>query len=158
MRFPVYLSILLALFSCSSRKEEPKKDDSQLFSSKLEHFDLLEDIALDAMKRNPKKDTEIYLKELKKTALTDWAECVNLMDEAAKLKIDDENESLRKDLHRYATQRIEQTRLYIRAEEDPGSHKFDNQIDSIEFEISGLLLEIKRKKKTVQDGVKTNGL
>lgn len=65
------------------RQKDPqatKKDDSEKFSSTVEHFNILEEMALDAMRLRDTTTKESFLLNLKETALADWAECVNVLD------------------------------------------------------------------------------
>lgn len=145
------------LISCHLGKKEPKPDDSQLFLNKIEHFELLEEIAIESVAKQNAFTASAFLKELKTVALKDWVECVNLMDESKKLKLDQENESLRKDLHRYASMRIEETKLLISELQEQPTKKYDNSIDSIRFEISEILRDIKKKKDGLRVDVESTG-
>ena len=53
----------------------------------MEHFGALEELALEAMRHSDTTSKEVYLTQLRKTALIDWAECVNLFDEAEKFEL-----------------------------------------------------------------------
>lgn len=66
--------------SCQGKTPAVKQQHTKKFASSVEHFNVLEEIAQDAMKWRDTSDTEIFLANLKETALPDWAECINVLD------------------------------------------------------------------------------
>lgn len=112
----------------------------------MEHFSVLEEIAMDAMQPSDTLTKEEFLTQLKKTALVDWAECVNLMDEAKKMKLSPALQALRTDLCTYSNHRIQETLLYIRANEE-GTNKYNKSIDSIQRGIRVLVEDMKEQHR-----------
>jgi rhomboid protease GluP len=124
------------------RKEQD--NENAKFKTKLIHFDAIQAVALDAMHNRDSLVPEEYLKQLRRTTLKNWAECIDLMDEAAKLKLSEPMEQLRKDIVTYSEYRIEQTKLMIsRLEEN--TNKYDSQLDSIGKVIQGMTDKIEIK-------------
>jgi rhomboid protease GluP len=126
----------------ASRKEQD--NENARFESKLVHFDALQAVAVDIMTNKAKLIREEYLKAMKRTALDNWAESVNLMDEAGKLKLSEPMEQLRKDIAAYSDYRIEQTKLLIRRVEE-NTDKYDAQLDSLSNLIQPLLDKVNVK-------------
>jgi hypothetical protein len=134
----VFLSVACA---CSLAPAK-KNDEREEYGKKLEHFDILEEIASEAMNKRDTMSDETYLMNLKKTALVDWAECVNLFDEAKQLELPPALEENRKKMSSYADQRIQQTLLLIKAVEEK-TDKYNRDIDSIDQQIRQLVEQIK---------------
>ena len=82
------VAIVVGAFLFFTQKENArlKKDDREKFASTVEHFNILEEIALDAMRLRDTTTQETFLLNLKETALTDWAECVNVLELAEKME------------------------------------------------------------------------
>lgn len=116
-----------------------------MFIRKLEHFSLLEEIAIDAMHPRDTMSKPAFIKNLQMTALQDWVECVNLMDESEKFSLPPGMQELRADLKAYASQRIQETQLYIKANEE-GTNRYNKQIDSLHTEINQLMEKIRENK------------
>jgi rhomboid protease GluP len=131
------------------KKEErmEKEVDREKFSRAMEHFSILEEMAIEAMQPSDTLSKEAYLTGLQKKALVDWTECINLMDDAAKLDLSDQLDSLRIDLTEYAKNRAKQTLLYIKANEE-GSNRYNSGIDSLETEIEKITQKIKNDNHT----------
>lgn len=118
------------------------KDDSEKFSRTMEHFGALEELALEAMSPADTVSPEAYLKELKKTALTDWVECVNLFEEAEKLALSPRLKALRRDMLQYSNQRVQQTLLTIKAVEEK-TDRYKTSLDSLDVEIQSIIEKVK---------------
>ncbi len=141
----ILLSAIVASFIyLNSKKVVSKRDDSEKFSRSVEHFSVLEELALDAMMSNDTTGKDAFLHELKKTALVDWAECVNLMEDAERLELPEYMDDYRLKLLEYSNQRLQQTLLFIRATEED-TEKYNNGIDSIQTRITKVLNELKEK-------------
>jgi rhomboid protease GluP len=126
----------------STDERMEKEGDREKFSRSLEHFSILEEMAMDAMQPSDTVSKEIFLTGLRKTALIDWTECINLMDEAEKLDLPERLDSLRVDLAYYASSRVQQTLLYIKANEE-ATNKYNHGIDSFASEIELVIQKIK---------------
>ena len=129
---------LLLFFFRRSGTEKNDESDYERFSRTMEHFSVLEEIAMDAMQPSDSLTKQEFLIQLKKTALVDWTECVNLMDEAREMKLSPALQALRADLVVYSNHRIQETLLYIRANEE-GTNKYNKSIDSIQRGITALI-------------------
>jgi rhomboid protease GluP len=144
---PILILLITAIatfFYLQREKPASKKDDSEKFSRTLEHFSILEEIAIEAMQKSDTTTKEMFLSNLKKTALIDWAECVNLFDEAEKLELPNYIEEYRVSLLEYSKQRVQQTLLIIKSEEEQ-TDKYNRSIDSIQSKITKIVEEVKAK-------------
>lgn len=133
------------MFACAPEQKTEKVSDSEKFIKKLEHFSLLEEIAIDAMHPRDTMSKPSFIKALQKTALQDWVECVNLMDESEKFLLPPDMQELRSDLKAYANHRIQETQLYIRANKE-GTNRYNKQIDSLHTEINQLMEKIRENR------------
>ena len=130
------------------RQKDPpatKTGDREKFSSTVEHFNILEEIALDAMRLRDTTTKESFLLNLKETALADWAECVNVLDLAEKLDLPPHIESYRRHLIDYANHRLQQTLLLIKSSEEQ-TEKYRGSIDSVQKKINEMSEVIKKEK------------
>jgi hypothetical protein len=141
------LAIVVGAFLFFSRKESPalKKDDREKFASTVEHFNILEEMALDAMRIRDTTTQESLLLNLKETALTDWAECVNVLELAEKMDLPPHIESYRHHLIEYSNHRLQQTLFLIRATEEK-TNKYRASIDSVQQKINAVKQIIKKEK------------
>ena len=132
------------------QKENPtvKKDDREKFSSTVEHFNILEEIALDAMRLRDTTTKESFLLNLKETALADWPECVNVLDLAEKLDLPPNIENYRLHLIEYSNHRLQQTLLLIKAS-DEQTEKYRGSIDSVQQKINEVRKIIKKEKDSI---------
>ena len=121
----------------------------QVVAVLLEHFNILEEIALDAMRFRDTTTNENYLLNLKKTALTDWAECVNVLELAKKMDLPPAMETYRKHLIDYSNHRLQQTLLLIKATEEQ-TDKYKESIDSVQQEINVVRGIIQQEKPSFQ--------
>jgi rhomboid protease GluP len=126
------------------------KDDSEKFSRTMEHFGALEELALEAMNPADTVSPELYLKELKKTALTDWVECVNLFEEAEKFVLSPRLKTLRRDMLQYSNQRVQQTLLTIKAVEEK-TDRYKTSLDSLDAEIQSIIEKVQEGSSPTQD-------
>lgn len=133
------------LFFGQKESSTVKKDDTEKFSSTVEHFNILEEIALDAMRLRDTTTQESFLMNLKETALTDWVECVNVLELAEKMELPPHMESYRKHLIEYSNHRLQQTLLLIKASEEQ-TEKYRGRIDSVQQKITEVREIIKREK------------
>jgi hypothetical protein len=133
------------LFFRQKESSTVKKGDTEKFSSTVEHFNILEEIALDAMRLRDTTTQESFLMNLKETALTDWVECVNVLELAEKMELPPHIESYRKHLIEYSNHRLQQTLLLIKATEEK-TQKYRGSIDSVQKKITELREVIKREK------------
>lgn len=124
---------------------EVKKDDREKFSSTVEHFNILEEMALEGMRLRDTIKKERFLLNLKETALLDWAECVNVLDMAEKLNLPPYIESYRLHLIEYSNHRLQQTLLLIKATEEQ-TEKYRGGMDSIQKKINEVKVIIKKEK------------
>jgi rhomboid protease GluP len=138
------ITAIAAFFYLQRDRPASKKDDSEKFSRTLEHFSILEEIAIEAMQQSDTITKEMFLSNLKKTALIDWAECVNLFDEAEKFELPNHIEEYRLGLLEYSKQRVQQTLLIIKSEEEQ-TDKYNRSIDSIQSKITKIVEEVKAK-------------
>ena len=122
-----------------------KKDDRDKFASTVEHFNILEEIALDAMRLRDTTTQETFLLKLKETALTDWAECVNVLELAEKMDLPPHIETYRKHLIEYSNHRLQQTLFLIKASEEK-TEKYRESIDSVQKKINAVKEIIKKEK------------
>ena len=130
------------------RQKDPpatKKDDREKFSSTVEHFNILEEMALDAMRLRDTTTKKNFLLNLKETALADWAECVNVLDLAEKLDLPPHIESYRMHLIEYSNHRLQQTLLLIKSSEEQ-TEKYRGSIDSVQKKINEVTEVIKKEK------------
>ncbi|MEP7373886.1 MAG: hypothetical protein ABI675_10885 [Chitinophagaceae bacterium] len=129
------------------QKETPtvKKDNREKFSSTVEHFNILEEIALNAMRLRDTTTKEDFLLNLKETALTDWAECVNVLEEAEKLNLPPNIENYRLRLMEYSNHRLQQTLFLIKATQEQ-TEKYRSSIDSVQQKINEVGEIIKKEK------------
>jgi rhomboid protease GluP len=114
-----------------SKSDRRMREDDDKFKRAVQHFDILQEIALEAMYVPDSTNPERYLKDLSDVALNDWVECVNLMDEASSLSLTEEMETLRKKLHVYSNHRIEETLLLIKSKKE-NTDRYNHSIDSIQ--------------------------
>jgi hypothetical protein len=147
----IYIVIAIAaaigavLFFRQKENSTVKKDDKEKFSRTVEHFNILEGIALDAMRLRDTTTKENFLLNLKETALTDWAECVNVLDLAEKLDLPPYIESYRLHLIEYSNHRLQQTLLLIKSSEEQ-TEKYRGSIDSVQQKINEVKEIIKKEK------------
>jgi hypothetical protein len=147
----IYIVIAIAavigavLFFRQKDNSTIKKDDREKFSSTVEHFNILEEIALDAMRLRDTTTKESFLLNLKETALTDWAECVNVLEIAEKLDLTPQTEGYRVHLIEYSNHRLQQTLLLIKAS-DEQTEKYRGSIDSVQKKINEVREIIKKGK------------
>lgn len=147
----IYIVIAIAaviagvLFFRQKESSAVKKDDREKFASTVEHFNILEEIALDAMRLRDTTTQESLLENLKQTALTDWAECVNVLELAEKMDLPPHIESYRKHLIEYSNHRLQQTLFLIRATEEQ-TEKYGGSIDSVQKKINEVREIIKKEK------------
>lgn len=119
------------------------RDDSEAFFKKMEHFSILESMALEAMQPSDTTSQETFMNELRKTALSNWADCVNLMDETEKMILPENLINTRTQMKQYASQRVQQTLLYIRALEE-NTNTYDRRMDSLRNEIDKTVNELRQ--------------
>lgn len=147
----IYIVIAIALviggvlFFRQKGSSTVKKDDREKFSSTVEHFNILEEMALDAMRIRDTITQESFLVNLKETALTDWAECVNVLELAEKMELPPNFENYRKHLIEYSNHRLQQTLFLIRATEEK-TQKYRGSIDSVQKKINEVKEIIKKEK------------
>lgn len=147
----IVAATVLAVFLYLKKSESGiKKDDSEKFSRTMEHFGALEELALEAMQPSDTTSKEVYLTQLRKTALTDWAECVNLFDEAEKFDLSPRLQTFRGDMLKYSNHRLQQTLLFIKTAEEE-TDKYQNSIDSIQKEINLVMEKIQEGNSPTQD-------
>lgn len=127
-------TVSLLLFYSKTKDTTVKKNDTEKFNKKLEHFNLLDGIAFETLSDIDTLSKEEKQKQLKETILNDWTECVNLMDEAASLTINEEQEAIRQKLLQYAKLRVEQTLLRMKMN-DENNNNYEQRIDSFQQEI-----------------------
>jgi hypothetical protein len=133
------------LFFTQKKNSTIKKDDREKFASTVEHFNILEEMALDAMRLRNTTTQETFLLNLKQTALTDWAECVNVLELAEKMDLPPHIENYRLHLIEYSNHRLQQTLLLIRASEEK-TEKYRGSIDSVQKKINAVKEIIKKEK------------
>ena len=138
-------TVCSAFFYLQNQKPVIKNDDNEKLSRTVEHFNILEEIALDAMRLRDTTTKEIFLLNLKETALADWAECINVLDEAEKLELAPQAESYRKHLIEYSNHRLQQTLFLIKATEEQ-TDKYKGSIDSVQKKINEVREIIKKEK------------
>ena len=147
----IVAAMVLAVFFYLKKPESGiKKDDSEKFSRTMEHFGALEELALEAMQSSDTTSKDVYLNQLKKTALNDWAECVNLFDEAEKFDLSPRLQTVRADMLNYSKHRVQQTLLVIKAAEEE-TDKYQNSIDSIQKEINIVMEKIQAGNSPTRD-------
>ena len=88
---------------------------------------------------------ETFLLNLKETALTDWAECVNVLELAEKMNLPPHIESYRHHLIEYSNHRLQQTLFLIKATEEK-TEKYRGSIDSVQKKINEVKEIIKKEK------------
>jgi rhomboid protease GluP len=150
-------TILAAFLYLKSSNPVIRSDDSEKFSRTMEHFGALEELALEAMQPSDTTSKEAYLKQLKKTALNDWVDCVTLFEEAEKFKLNRPLQSLRVNMLQYSNHRLQQTLLFIRAAEEE-TEKYGASIDSIQKEIDAVIEKIKEINSPSADHPATRDL
>jgi rhomboid protease GluP len=141
----IIATISAAFFYLQSQKPVLEKDDTEKFSSTVEHFNILEEIALESMRFRDTTTQESFLLNLKETALTDWAECVNVLELAEKMDLPPNIETYRNHLIEYSNQRLQQTLFLIKATEEQ-TDKYKEKIDSIQKKINEVREIIKKEK------------
>ena len=141
------IAVMIAGVLFFRQKEKPtvNTNDTEKFSRAVEHFNVLEEIALDAMRLTDTTTKENFLLNLKKTALMDWAECVNVLDIAEKLDLPPQVENYRIHLIEYSNHRLQQTLLLIKASEEE-TEKYRGSIDSVQKKINAVREIIKKEK------------
>lgn len=125
-------------------KREEERKNNEKFSSTLEHFRILEEMALEAMEPADTLTKAEALKALQKTALVDWTECVNLMEQSKDLLLPERMHRLRKGLIQYSNQRMQQTFLMIKAREEE-TNKYQPGLDSIQQVITEQMAKIREE-------------
>ena len=143
-------TILAVFFYLKNPQSAIKKDDSEKFSRTMEHFGALEELALEAMQLSDTTSKDVYLNQLRKTALNDWAECVNLFDEAEKFDLSPRLQTVRADMLNYSKHRVQQTLLVIKAAEEQ-TDKYQISIDSIQKEINIVMEKIQAGNSPTRD-------
>ncbi|MFT3678220.1 MAG: rhomboid family intramembrane serine protease [Chitinophagaceae bacterium] len=141
-------TITVTIAYLNINKRSIVRDDSEAFLKKMEHFSILESMALEAMQPADTTSQETFLKELRKTALSNWADCVNLMDETEKMALPGNLIDTRTQMKQYASQRVQQTLLYIRALEE-NTNTYDHSIDSLLNEIEQTVNQLKQTLRQV---------
>jgi rhomboid protease GluP len=144
------LSCLIAFVFLKRNAPVEVKDDSERFSRTMEHFGALEELALEAMHPADTVPEATYLKELKKTALTDWVECVNLFEEAEKFALPPRLKTLRADMLEYSKHRVQQTLMVIKAAEGK-TERYKPGIDSIEEQIRLVIEKVREGSSPTQE-------
>ncbi len=141
------VAIVAGAFLFFTQKEDlsGKNDDREKFASTVEHFNILEEIALDAMRLRDTTTQEAFLLNLKETALADWAECVNVLELAEKMDLPPHIENYRHHLIEYSNHRLQQTLLLIKASEEK-TDKYRESIDSVQKKINAVKEIIKKEK------------
>lgn len=125
-------------------KQEPIRDDTEAFQKKLEHFFILESMALEAIRASDTLARPQAINELRKTAVNNWADCVNLMDESEGMALSPVHRSMLQNLRQYANQRLMQTQWYIKSLEED-TKAYDSRIDSLAQEIDTTLDKARRE-------------
>lgn len=134
-------------------KRSVVRDDSEAFIKKMEHFSILESMAIEAMQPSDTASQESILTGLRKTALSNWADCVNLMDETDEMVLPENLVYTRTQLKQYAQQRVQQTLLFIKAVEED-TDRYDNTLDSLLNEIEQTINNL---KETMQPPASSGG-
>jgi rhomboid protease GluP len=124
-----------------NKAERKKREDDDKFQRLVKHFDILQDIAIEAMESTDTTDKERHAANLDRTAFKNWVECVNLMDEGAKLVLTAEMENVRLTLREYANHRIQETLLLIKSASE-NTYKYSHAIDSIQQLIMGMHMPV----------------
>lgn len=140
----IIATISAAFFYLQSQKPVLRNDDTEKFASTVEHFSILEEMALDAMRIRDTTTQESLLLNLKETALTDWAECVNVLELAEKMDLPPHLESYRHHLIEYSNHRLQQTLFLIKATEEK-TEKYRTSIDSVQTKIDAVKQIIKKE-------------
>ncbi len=146
----VAVTIFAAFFYLKNQGTGIKNDDTEKFSRTMEHFSVLEEIALEAMQPSDTTSKEVYLTRLRKTALNDWVDCVTLFEEAEKFKLNPALQSLRVNMLQYSNHRLQQTLLFIKAAEEE-TEKYSTSLDSIQKQIDLVIEEIQKSNPPVTD-------
>jgi peroxiredoxin family protein len=141
----VAMAVAAYLFLTQNKNATIKKDDREKFASTVEHFNILEEMALDAMRLRDTTTQETFLQNLKETALTDWADCVNVLELAEKMDLPPHIENYRNHLVEYSNHRLQQTLFLIRAAEEK-TEKYRESIDSVQKKINAVKEIIKKEK------------
>lgn len=136
-------TIATAFFFLKGTETITTKDDSEKFSRTMEHFAALEELALEAMQNSDTISKEVYLTQLKKTALTDWVHCVTLFEEAEKFELSKRLQTLRGDMLDYSKHRLQQTLLFIKAA-DTIDDRYNSGLDSIQNVINLVMEKIQK--------------
>lgn len=132
-------------------KEERKQDhDNDKFLRMREHFFILNDMALEAIQPNDTLSEKEMLVRLKKTALKDWVECINLMDETEAFDLTPHQREQRNVMREYANHRVSQVRLMILAAEEQ-TDKYNRSIDSVEQQIVRVLEGFEEENEPTAD-------
>lgn len=150
-------TIFAAFFYLKNQGAGVKKDDSEKFSRTLEHFGALEELALEAMQPSDTTSKEVYLTQLKKTALNDWVDCVTLFEEAEKFNLPPHLQTFRTNMLQYSNHRLQQTLLVIKATQEE-TEKYSNSLDSIQKEINVVMEKIQENNARTNDREKSKEL
>ncbi len=142
------VTIAVTIAYLNVNKRSVVRDDSEAFVKKMEHFSILESMALEAMQPADTASQETFLKELRKTALSNWADCVNLMDETEKMALPENLIETRSQMKQYAAQRVQQTLLYIRSLQE-NTNAYDHSIDSLLNEIEKTVNRLKQTLRQI---------
>lgn len=141
------VAAVLILHSCKEAKPAETVNPTEKFAAAVEHFNILEEMSLTAMRLSDTTSRESYMANLKETALPNWAECINVLDLAEKLELPASMENYRLHLIDYSNQRLQQTLLLIKAYEQPKG-MYQGSIDSIQQKINeAKSLATKERKK-----------
>jgi rhomboid protease GluP len=133
-----------------NRTEKQEEADTEKFSRIKEHFTILDELALEAIQPSDTLTREEFLTRLRKTALIDWTECINLMDESETLLLPAHSEKLRADLRQYSIQRVQETLLRIKANEE-ATNQYNHGIDSIQQLIDEIVKKINEENEPVRE-------
>lgn len=135
-----YLSLSFTVVSCQQASKS-SKEKVEAYDKTIEHFRILDEMAMDAIRGKDMPSKDSYLLNLKKTALGNWVECVNLFDDAKKIGLPAYLEENRTQLSQYANLRILQAQLFIKTVEED-TDKYFKSIDSMEQVITDHLNNI----------------
>ncbi|MEI9943793.1 MAG: rhomboid family intramembrane serine protease [Chitinophagaceae bacterium] len=128
-----------------SKVDKKQQDNAEKFSKTIEHFGILEELAIEAMQLPDSVSKQENLSRLKKIALVNWKECVNLMEDTKGMDLSERIKTLRTDLIQYANLRIKYTSLLIKTKEEE-TEKYNTEIESINQEVEKII------KKMNEDG------
>jgi hypothetical protein len=129
----------------AKRSPATKKDDREKFSSTVEHFNILEEMALDAMRLRDTTTKEKFFVEFEGNGACRLGGMCERFRLSRKTDLPPHIENYRMHLIEYSNHRLQQTLLLIKSSEEQ-TEKYRGSIDSVQKKINEVKEVIKKEK------------